>query len=306
VIPLSGALQVVAAGALFALMSAGVKIVAATQPNAVVVFLRNAFSLLVLLPWIRWSGARGLRTRVLPLHLLRALAGLGAMYCFFFTIGRLQLADAVLLNYTLPLFMPVIAWLWLNEQMTRGVWVAVGLGFAGVALIVKPSEGLVDPVALVGLCAGVLGALAQVTVRRLTRSEPATRIVVYFSLVSTAVSSVPAALVGFSLSGYEVGLLLVVGTLAALAQILLTRGYASAPAARVGPFVYSSVLFAGLLDWLLWLHLPDLLSVAGACLVCLGGAAAMVRRRSAAVGALEVPPRTASRRRLHRGSEGSR
>ncbi len=285
----------VGAGALFALMSAGVKMVAATQPNAVVVFLRNAFSLLVLLPWIGWSGVRTLRTGVFHLHLLRALAGLGAMYCFFFTIGRLQLADAVLLNYTLPLFMPVIAWLWLSEEMTRAVWVAVGLGFAGVALIVKPSEGLVDPVALVGLCAGILGALAQVTIRRLTRTEPATRIVVYFSLVSTAVSALPTVVAGFDLSSWDVGLLLVVGALAALAQILLTRGYASAPAARVGPFIYSSVLFAGLLDWLLWAHLPDPLSLAGACLVCLGGASAMVRRRSAAVGALEVPPRTGSR-----------
>jgi drug/metabolite transporter (DMT)-like permease len=291
VIPLGGALQVVAAGVLFALMGAGVKAVAATQPIVVIVFFRNAAGLLVLLPWIGWSGVRALRTSVFRLHLLRGLAGLAAMYCFFFTLGRLQLADAVLLNYTLPLFMPVIAWLWLGEEMNRAVWLAVGLGFAGVALIVKPSEGLVNPVALVGLCAGILAALAQVAIRRLTRTESTARIVFYFSLISTVVSAAPLSVVGFHLSTWDAGLLVAVGLLAALAQILLTRGYASAPAARVGPFIYSSVLFAGMLDWVLWGHLPDLLSLLGACLVCLGGAAAMVRRRSAAIGALEVPGR---------------
>ena len=290
-IPLGGALQVVAAGVLFALMGAGVKAVAATQPNVVIVFFRNASGLLVLLPWIGWSGVRALRTSVFHLHLLRGLAGLAAMYCFFFTLGRLQLADAVLLNYTLPLFMPVIAWLWLGEEMNRAVWLAVGLGFAGVALIVKPSEGLVNPVALVGLCAGILAALAQVAIRRLTRTESTARIVFYFSLISTVVSAAPLSVVRFHLSTWDAGLLVAVGVLAALAQILLTRGYASAPAARVGPFIYSSVLFAGMLDWVLWGHLPDLLSLAGACLVCLGGAAAMVRRRSAAIGGLEVPTR---------------
>ena len=109
VIALRGALKVIAAGALFAVMSAGVKVLSASQPSTVIVFGRNGFALLALLPWIGWRGWSAIRTRVLRFHLLRGLAGLTAMYCFFYTIGRLELADAVLLNYTLPLFMPLIA-----------------------------------------------------------------------------------------------------------------------------------------------------------------------------------------------------
>jgi drug/metabolite transporter (DMT)-like permease len=270
-IPLSGAVQVVLAGILFALMGAGVKLLSPTQPNSVIVFFRNAFALLVFVPWVIHRGIGSLRTGVPQFHLLRGLAGLSAMYCFFFAIGRLELAGAVLLNYTLPLFMPLIAWVWLKEPLTRTIGLAVGLGFLGVLLVVKPGTDLFQPAALVGLCAGVLGALAQVTIRRLTRTEPVLLIVFYFSLITTIVSAVPVPWSELHLGRTELMILAVVGLLAAAAQILLTRGYASAPAASVGPFIYSSVVFAGILDWLFWNHVPGLYSLLGTLLICLGG-----------------------------------
>ncbi len=274
-IALRGALKVVAAGALFAVMSAGVKVLSASQPSTVIVFGRNGFALLALLPWIGWRGRSAIRTRVLRFHLLRGLAGLAAMYCFFFTIGKLQLADAVLLNYTLPLFMPLIAWVWLEEKLTRPVIVAVVLGFVGVVFIVKPSAGVIQVAAFIGLAAGMLGALAQVTIRRLTRTEPVTRVVFYFSLISTVCSAVPFPWTTVNLRFSELLILAGVGFLAALAQILLTAGYASGSAGSVGPFIYSSVVCAGLFDWLFWHHAPDRASVLGTVLICLGGVVVM-------------------------------
>jgi drug/metabolite transporter (DMT)-like permease len=267
----SGAVQVILAGILFALMSGGVKLLAGTQPNAVIVFFRNAFALAAFLPWILHRGIGTLHTKVPQFHLLRSLAGLSAMYCFFFAIGRLELAGAVLLNYTLPLFMPLIAWVWLKEPVTRTIGLAVGLGFIGVLFVVKPGTSVFQSAALVGLAAGILGALAQVTIRRLTRTEPAFRIVFYFSLITTVVSAVPVPWHRLQLSWRDLALLAVIGVLAAAAQILLTRGYASAPAASVGPFIYSTVIFAGTLDWLFWNHVPGFTSLLGMILICLGG-----------------------------------
>ncbi len=65
------------------------------------------------------------------------------------------------------------------------------------------------------------------------------------------------------------------GLLATLGQIFLTRAYAHAPAARVGPFIYSSVVFAGLLEWALWSSVPDALSLAGMALVAGAGVLAL-------------------------------
>jgi drug/metabolite transporter (DMT)-like permease len=72
------------------------------------------------------------------LHVLRALAGLVAMYCYFYTLAHMKLAEAVLLSYTSPLIIPVIALVWLHEPMGRRVRTAIVIGFAGVLLLLKP------------------------------------------------------------------------------------------------------------------------------------------------------------------------
>ena len=90
-----------------------------------------------------------LRTAHVGEHLIRSLAGLASMYCYFFAIGHMRLADAVLLNYSLPLFMPRRV-AWLREPFPGGSG-AVVVGFARIALILKPGLELYNPVALVGL-----------------------------------------------------------------------------------------------------------------------------------------------------------
>jgi drug/metabolite transporter (DMT)-like permease len=265
------AAYMVACAFLFAVMGVAVRLASQQFPNAMVVFLRSAFGLLILLPWALRQGAGGLDTRHWVEHLVRGLAGLAAMYCFFYALGHLRLADAVLLNYSLPLFVPFIESVWLGEPFPRRLWAGILIGFCGLLLILKPGISILQPAALVGVASGLLAALAQVGVRRLTRSESATRIVLYFGVISTAVSALPATLDWRTPGVSQLPLLLGLGLSATVAQLLMTRAYAGAPAAQVGPFLYSSVVFAGLFDWLLFDQLPDRLTLAGAVLVCAAG-----------------------------------
>jgi drug/metabolite transporter (DMT)-like permease len=280
-----GALLMVASAFLFAAMGEAVKMASVHLSNAMVVFFRNAFGLLALSPWLLRLGARGLRTAAWREHLVRGLAGLASMYCYFYAIARLGLSEAILLNYSLPLFMPLIARAWLGEAVPARLWRALGLGFLGIVLILRPGVGVLRPAAFAALAAAVLAALAQVGVRRLTRTEPITRIVFYFAVISTAVSAVPLLQVWTLPERGVWTVLVVLGVLATLAQLLLTQAYARAPATQVGPFIYSSVVFAGLMDWWLWGRLPDAAFVAGAVLVCAAGILAL---RS--MGTSPVPP----------------
>lgn len=271
-----GAAAMVASAFLFAVMGVAVKLASHSLSNAMVVFFRSWISLLLLLPLLPRLGGGGLRTRHLGQHLLRGLAGLGAMYCFFFAIAHMRLADAVLLNYSLPLFVPFIERYWLGEPFPRRLWRGILAGFLGLVLILKPGLSLFQPAALVGLLAALLAALAQVGVRRLTRSEPVTRIVFYFGVVSSLASAGPAALSWTTPPASLWPALLLLGASATLAQLCMTRAYAHAPAAQVGPFIYSAVVFAGVFDWALFERLPDAFSLAGAALVC-GAGIAMLR-----------------------------
>jgi drug/metabolite transporter (DMT)-like permease len=270
--PVAGALCVLSASLTFAILGVVVKVVSRSLTTEMVVFFRNFCSLFFILPWIWYSPPPGgVRTSYFPLHLLRSMAGLGGMYCFFFVIARLQLSESFLLMSTAPLFIPIIAYVWIHEPVERKVRGAVIIGFIGIILILKPGMGVFRPIAFVGLAAGLLGALAMVSIRRMSSSEPTIRIVFYFTVFGTLISAMPLVWSWQSPKAEIWWLLVFMGLLAAVGQFLLTKGYSLAPAAKVGPFSYSNVVFAMLLGWVLWGESLDLLTWAGAFLICVAG-----------------------------------
>jgi drug/metabolite transporter (DMT)-like permease len=262
-----GAAYMVASAVLFASMAAAVRVASQELPNAPIVFFRHFIMLVFLLPWLGRQGRHALSTDDLRGHLVRGLAGVSAVACYFYAIARLPLVDAVLLNQSMPLFIPLVERFWLGEAVPRRLWGVLLLGFVGLLFILRPGSGVFQPAALVGLASAVLAAVAQVGIRRLTRTEPVTRIVFYFGLVASLVALPPAVLAWREPSAATWAVLLLMGVFATIGQLTLTRAYLHAPAARVGPFLYAGPVFAGALDWLLWSRLPDRLFVVGAVLV---------------------------------------
>jgi drug/metabolite transporter (DMT)-like permease len=288
-----GAVLMAASAILFAAMAAAVRLASRQLPNAPIVFFRHFLMLVFLLPWAARQGRHGLRTDDFPGHVVRALAGLSAIACYFYAIARLRLADAVLLNQSMPLFIPLVERAWLGERIPPRLWGVLLLGFVGLLCILRPGTGVFDPAALVGLASAVLASVAQVGVRRLTRTEPVTRIVFYFGLVASAVALPPALVWWRTPSALTWGALLLMGIFATAGQLTLTRSYVYAPAARVGPFLYAGPVAAALLDWLFWGVLPDALFVVGAAIVILAAILAL-RLRTAARGVTTGSAETAA------------
>lgn len=280
-----GALFMVASAVLFASMAATVRLAASELPNPPIVFFRHFIMLLFLLPWLWRRGRHALDTDDVAGHLVRGLAGVSANACYFYAIAHLRLADAVLLNQSMPLFIPLVERGWLGERIPPRLWGVLGLGFAGLLLILRPGSGVFQPAALVGLASAGFASVAQVGIRRLTRTEPVTRIVFYFGLVASVASLPPAALWWRTPSAATWAILLLMGVFATTGQLTLTRAYLHAPAAEVGPFLYAGPVFAGLLDWLLWGRLPDALFVVGALVVVAAATLALRLRPLPAISA---------------------
>lgn len=265
----------VAAALLFAVMSVMVKLLSKELPNAMVVFLRSILSLLVLVPPVWRRGFGHLRTAHLREHILRGSAGMAAMYCFFFVIAKLGLAEALLLNYSLPLFIPLVERAWLGEPTPRRIWTPIGIGMLGLIFILKPGLGMFQPAAMVGAMGALFAATAQVGVRRLTLTESVTKIVFYFAVCSTLIGLGPALFAWVTPSAHSIPVILGMVASGTIAQLMMTRAYQLAPAAQVGPFIYGSVAFAALFDWLLFARHPDLLSSVGTALVIVAGVLAL-------------------------------
>lgn len=276
-----GALCSILSSFLFAIMSAGVKYSSQYISSEMVVFLRNACGLLFLLPWLRSSsmGLDIIKTQRFGAHLIRTLTGLTAMYCFFYAIANLNLAEAVLLNFSSPMFIAIIALIWLNEPASKFVAIAIVIGFIGVNLILKPGFEEFSPAALVGLCSGVFVAFAMVSIRNLSSTEPTVRIVFYFSVLSTLISAIPL-IWRWEMPGLNVWLVMLgAGLLATKAQLLMTYAYKQAPAAKIGVFAYTNVVFAAIFGWIFWGERIDLASFIGAVLICISGVVTTLRQK---------------------------
>ncbi len=253
---------------LFAAMGGAIRMASVELDNAMIVFGRNLVGAAILLSWLSArGGVQRLATGVPWLHLLRGLSGTAAMYCFFYAIAHMPLAEAMLLKLTAPLFIPLIALAWLHEPLGWRIPIALGIGFAGVLVILAPDDQGIDPVALVALAGGLLAALAKVTVRRLTHSEAPELIVFYFALTGLLVSTAPLPWLWQTPTPTAVGWVVLTGLLATGGQLMLSRGMGRAPAGRLAPFSFFSVVFGAVLGWLFWGETVTLATAGGALLI---------------------------------------
>lgn len=276
--PMQGAALLALSALLFSLMGVGVREVSASVNNESVVFFRNLVGVLFFLPLILLKGAAPLKTTRVKAHLWRTGYGLAAMYCFFYALAHLPLADAMLFTYSAPLFTPLIAWWWLKEPLSKRILLTTGIGLLGVLLVAKPSSALLSGNTLIGMAASVLAAFAFVSIREMSDTEPAYRIVFYFSLFSALASAIPLTWAWQPLSNHELSLLLAIGLLATISQIIMSKAYGMAPPGLIGPFAYLAIVFAGVIAWLRWGETPDLTSLIGAALIFASSLLSIARR----------------------------
>lgn len=248
---------------LFSVMGICIRYASHTVDNYTIVFFRNVVGLILFLPFIFKQGIGFVKTEKLWMHTWRSIVGLAAMYGFFYAIAHLKLSNAMVFTYSSPIFIPLIAWLFLKEKVTTAMLCAAGLGFMGVFCVAKPDQGLLNWISIVGISSSLLASMAFVTVRALTQTEPPERIVFYFCLIGSLLSVIPMFWVWRPYHLHELFFLIAAGVLANVSQIFMSHAYRLAPAGQIAPVNYIAIIFAGIWGFLLWNEVPDLYSVIG-------------------------------------------
>ncbi len=270
-----GALLTTAAFFCVALVGTLAKVSGQYTSTGVLLLFQNAICLLFVIPVAVRGGWRSLRTGKAGLHLLRAAAGTACWYALFFAIAQIPLANATLLTYSAPLWMPLIAWAVTRQRVAAPTWLGAGLGFLGVLLVLQPQGRGFSAGELSALAGALLLAVAMMTVRWLGATEPVTRILFYYFLLSTLLS-VPVAIADWAPIPLPAWPWLVgLGLAQLFSQILIVVAYRYASAEKVGPFIYSVIVFTALIDWIVWDHAPTLTTYLGMALVIGGGVMAM-------------------------------
>lgn len=268
----------------FACMGVCVKLASDTFSSAELVFYRGLIATILLFALVRWHRWP-LATAHWRAQLNRGLAGFLSLLLYFYAIAALPLASAVTLNYTSPLFLALLLMLLARERLRPSLLGALGVGFTGVVLLLKPTLNQDQIVGgVVGLGSGALAGLAYFNVRRLgALGEPEWRTVFYFSLIST-VGGLPWVVVGKSFQDMDARaamLLLGVGLFGAAAQLAMTRAYRLGRTMVSASLAYSTVVFASLFGVVLWSDLLPWTSWVGIAMIVSSGLIAARYSRAA-------------------------
>lgn len=243
-----------------------------------IVWCQYGLCTLLTLPWVLRQGINGLRTRRPGLHLVRSLGGWLGFTTYYLALPFIALADASVLRSAAPLWVPLIVFIWLREQVPAVRWIALLSGFFGVLLILRPDTGSINPGHLLGMFAGIGLAISMATTRALSTSEPAARVLFYYFFISFVAATPMGWLHIAPVSAAQWPALLYVGLSIFLTMVLYNRAYSHAPTSLVAPLGYVAVPAAALIDWLIWDHLPDRWMLAGCTLIILSGIFAVTLR----------------------------
>ena len=247
----------------------------------------SAFFAISLLAWARYttqlvfmlavSGPRMGRelvcTRRPWLMILRAATQVASTVFVLLAFQRMPLAETTAIAFITPLLVALLAGPVLGEKLRVRNWVATFTGFLGVLLIVRPG-GTVEGIGVVfAFCSALTYASYQLLTRKLVATEPALRQLFYIALVGTIAMSfaLPWAWPAVLPTPAQALLILLLGFYGGGGHFLLIRAFDQTPASTLSPLLYIQLIWATLLGWLVFGHLPDMLTFTGMLIIGASG-----------------------------------
>jgi drug/metabolite transporter (DMT)-like permease len=233
--------------------------------------LRSLIGFCLLYPLIRHAGGLGAMATVHPWrHILRNVGHYAAQCCWLVALGLISLAQVVSIEFTMPIWVAIMAVAFLGERM--GLWknLAVVLGVVGVVVIVRPGANEIVPGQLIALAAAMGFAISITMVKSLTRTDSVVVILFWMLAIQSAIGLVPALAVWRWPSAYIWGWILVIAFLGTYSHYCLTRAMLHADATVVVPMDFLRVPLTALAGWLIYSERVDTFTVLGAALILSG------------------------------------
>lgn len=275
---------------LFSAVDTMAKVLTETVHPMQVVWLRQSGLLLGALVLLLRFGRGHLATQRPGLQISRGLCAIVSAAAFITAIRYVHLADAVAVSFIAPFIVTVLGAVLLREPVGLRRWTAVFIGFLATMVIIRPGQGAMHPAILLVLLAASVFALRQVLSRILGATEKSTTTFAYTAIVGWFVLLLPLPFVWtWPSTGLEVGLMVAMAVLAAIAEFMVIKALELAQSVAVAPVHYTILIWSTAYGFLVFGHLPDGWTVLGASVIMLTGLYTL-HRESLADRARRVPP----------------
>jgi drug/metabolite transporter (DMT)-like permease len=272
-IPTEAVLLIVASVFCFTLLDAITRFTARLYPVPVLVWARYVVQLVAMLVWLGPSmGLDLVRTRRLPVQIVRGMLLLLSSVFFTTALRHLQLAEATAIVYCTPVLVVLLALAFLRERMTRARLAFVSAGVAGMLLIVQPGRAVFQGASLFALGAAASFAVYQILTRVMAGENP--RVLLFYPvLLGVLAMSLLAPTFDWParVPWQHVALIVLSGLLAVLGHFLFILAFRHAPASALTPFTYVQLVWATLMGWVAYAEFPVASKLVGMAIIALSG-----------------------------------
>jgi drug/metabolite transporter (DMT)-like permease len=282
--PLRGVVYLLGGLLLFACMDTTVKYLTASYPVPVIFVVRYGLNLILLTVVFAPRGRQFLETNRTGLVLVRGACLAATSLAAGLSLKHIPVAEATAIGYVAPIIIVLAAGPLLGERAGWTGWAAAVLGFGGVLLIAHPGAGLEPFGVFCALAGATVNAAYQLLSRLLAATERTSALIFYTALVGTLAFAavVPWYLGDHAPTAKELLLFAMIGSFGTVGHALLTSAYRHAAASLLAPLTYLQLLWAGLLGWLVFDHVPAWTSLIGMAIVAGSGGLIAVRSRAPA------------------------
>jgi drug/metabolite transporter (DMT)-like permease len=262
-----GAIYIMTAGIIFTLAAAFIKELGGEISVFQILLIRQATMTISVLPVIARNFPDALRTKSLPLQIVRVMFAIIAMVGSFLAIQHMPMADATALSFAKSLFVTIFAIIFLKEIAGVNRWLATLVGFAGVLVIVQPETSGVDIYALYAVAGAAGAAMVSIIIRHLSQFDRSITILSYQALL------VGAAMLPFGIYFWvwptllQWAMMLGIGFLSVAGQFCNIAGYRAGEASAVAPLDYARLVFAALIGFFVFLEVPTWSTILGSCII---------------------------------------
>jgi len=291
---LLASLLIIGAFMIFTAMAVLVRLAAEHLTIIVIVFIRQIMTMLLMTPFF-WINRQQIRHPTgLRMHALRGVTAVGAMVCGLSAVVYVPLADVTAIQMTEVLFITALAALLLRESVGWRRWLATGLGFSGVLVMLQPFAGGIEPFMLVALLGAVFGAFAVISLRLGSMHDTTVTVLFYQGLV-VIILSAPLAFWFWTPPTLEaLRIVFFMSVIMAIGQWLFTTAMRMGQASALAPLNYLRLLMMAVVGYWLYDEIPSLATGLGALLI-VGSATYTIHRNAQLRRAAEVAAKEAKK-----------
>lgn len=248
-----------------------VRLLSSDMHPFMIVFFRNLFGLVAVMPLLLRAGIGSLKTQHPKLHLIRAGVGVVAMLGWFYALSKVPIANATALSFSTTIFATVSAWLFLGEQLRWRRSAAIVVGLIGVYVVLRPSAEGFNIYALLVLLTSIAWGLSLTIVKHLSKTETPTSIVSWMGITLVILSFWPALTVWQTPTTEQLVWLFLVGALATAGHLLMTTSIQMADTSLIMSVDFTRLIWTALIGAYFFNEVLDAWTFVGASIIFLAG-----------------------------------